>query len=325
MKPVSNLAASVRQRLQNCAKQQDTDLQLLFTRYANERLLYRLSQSEYKHRFILKGATLFSAWIPTPHRATRDVDLLGQGTVTERTLTETFTALAGMTFDDGLTYDSRSISVTPIREDNPYGGLRVRLQCRLGSARIPMQVDVGIGDVHSSVEVELPSILAQPSPRLIAYERETVIAEKLEATVTLGVTNSRMKDFYDLATLGDLFEFSGRKVRTAIASTFERRNTTLPTRALRELLEDLEDESSTEVQWKAFVKKAAPRSDWSLTETFALVIAFAEAPLLAAATSTDFHQSWPPGGPWQEGEPGRGHASGGGRDQAAGGRRGAPA
>ena len=296
----SNLAASVRQQLLNRAQKDGEDFQLLLTRYANERLLYRLSQSEYKNRFVLKGATLFTVWAKTPHRATRDVDLLGRGTITEQSLTEIFAHLTEMVVEDGLTLNTGSILVAPIREDNAYGGLRVRLMCKLGNARIPLQVDIGIGDVHSSVEVEVSAILSQPPPRLLAYERETVIAEKLEATVKLGVTNSRMKDFYDLATLGTLFEFEGGKVCSAIADTFGRRNTNLPTRLLRELLDDLENEPSTPSQWNSFVRKAAPRSHWSLQETFRLVASFVEAPLHAAATSQTFDRTWPPGGPWRE-------------------------
>lgn len=165
---------------------------------------------------------------------------------------------------------------------------------------MPLQVDVGLGDVYRSVEVEVPAILPQPAPRLIAYERETVIAEKLEATVVLGTTNSRMKDFYDLATLGAVFHFDGTEVCAAIAETFTRRNTPLPSRLLRELLQDLENEPNTAQQWKAFVNRAVPRHVWSIDETFRLVAEFAEAPLLAAATGQPFDQTWPPGGPWRE-------------------------
>lgn len=307
--PERNLAASVRQRLLNLARQRGEDFQFVLVRYANERLLYRLSQSSHKSSFVLKGATLFSVWTDTPHRATRDVDLLGSGAITAEFLGEVFseicqTALRERSGEDGLLFDETTVRVRPIREENIYGGLRVTLQCKLGSARVPLQVDVGMGDAYSSGEIEIPTLLPLPAPRLAAYERETVIAEKLEATIKLGTTNSRMKDFYDLATLGARFSFEGPKVSEAIAHTFRRRNTEVPPRSLRELLTDLENERASQVHWRAFQKKAAPRSSWSLNETMARVAAFAEEPLGAVASARAFDRVWSPGGPWRTPEDG---------------------
>lgn len=296
----SNLAASIRQRLLNLAKQSNEDFQLLLVRYANERLLYRLSQSPFKSSFVLKGATLFSIWGNTLHRATRDIDLLGSGNLTEARLREIFSTLAAAEYDDGLNFDSGSVVVRPIRENDAYGGLRVTFTGKLGTARVPMQIDVGIGDAHNAIEVELPSLLALPAPHLSAYQRETVIAEKLEAAVKLGATNSRMKDFYDLATLGKGYAFDGEDVRKALVDTFTRRCTAFPQESLAALLQELAEEPSTRSQWRAFQRKAAPRSAWTLPETFDFVAKFASEPLEAATSPKPFEKSWSPGGPWVE-------------------------
>jgi Nucleotidyl transferase AbiEii toxin, Type IV TA system len=302
--PERNVAASVRQRLLNLARQRGEDFQLILVRYANERLLYRLSQSSHTSSFVLKGATLFSVWSDTPHRATRDIDLLGSGPITAEFLGEVFsglcrTALRERGSEDGLSFDETTVRVRPIREENIYGGLRVTLECKLGSARVPLQVDVGLGDAYSSSEIEIPTLLSLPAPRLAAYDRETVIAEKLEATIKLGTANSRMKDFYDLATLGAQFSFEGSKVCEAIVHTFRRRNTELSERPLRELLTELVTEPASQVHWRAFQRKAAPRSSWSLEDTMVRVAAFAGAPLAAVASSMGFGCVWSPGGPWR--------------------------
>ena len=297
----SNIAASVRQRLLNRAKERGEDFQLLLTRYANERLLYRLSQSAYRDDFVLKGATMFSVWSDNPHRATRDVDLLGFGQITKQYLKEVFSALASANFEDGLLVDAKSIQVNQIRQEDIHGGLRVSIQSKLGTARISLQIDVGLGDAHATVEIEVPSLLAhQPAARMVGYAKETVFAEKIEAAVKLAAQNSRMKDFYDLATLGVQYSFQGETLRAALANTFARRNTDFPSQPLRLLLRALAEEPSTPAQWKAFQRRAAPENSWSLDETFSLVVAFAEEPLQAAARSTAFNKSWSPGGPWSE-------------------------
>jgi predicted nucleotidyltransferase component of viral defense system len=221
-----NTAASVRQRLLNLSRTTGEDFQLILTRYAMERLLYRLGTSKYASRFILKGALLFTLWTGQMHRPTRDLDLLGSGENSEQALAEAFGALCGTTAtDDGMTFDADSVSVAPIREDQEYGGQRVRLKAKLGNARVDLQIDVGFGDAITPgpVTVSYPTLLGMESPRLRAYPRETVVAEKLEAIVKLGLANSRMKDFYDLHVLAERFPFEGPIVCDAIAATFARR------------------------------------------------------------------------------------------------------
>lgn len=195
------LAASVHQRLLNRSRKYDENFNYLLVQYAIERFLYRLSQSPYVDRFILKGALLFWVWQTPVHRPTRDLDLLGFGSSAPEALVEIFRRLCLIDVEpDGLVFDPGSIRIQEIRADQEYRGQRVELLTRLGPARIPIQIDIGFGDVVSSViaQTDFPVLLDFPSPRLRMYPKETVIAEKLHAMVELGMTNSRMKDFFDL-------------------------------------------------------------------------------------------------------------------------------
>lgn len=227
----ANLAASVRQRLLNLSITQREDPHLTLTRYALERLLYRLAQSQYAGQFILKGAMLFVLWTKSAHRPTRDLDLLGFGEASGERLTAVFQEMCGVVVEpDGLEFDPDSIRVAEIREGQSYQGQRVKLIARLGNANIPAQVDIGFGDVVTpeAQAIDYPTLLNLPAPRIRAYPPETVVAEKLQALVDLGMQNSRMKDFYDLWIIARQFSFEGPTMVAAVRATFERRATTLP-------------------------------------------------------------------------------------------------
>lgn len=196
-----NTAASVRQRLLNLARERNEDFQLILTRFALERFLYRLSQSKYQNDFILKGAMLFQVWGGDVHRPTRDLDLLSFGkpdiTFYEMVLKDTCSYTAT---DDGLIFQTDTIKLDRIKEDDEYHGLRAHILVLLGTTRISLQIDIGFGDavIPDPQSIEYPVLLDLPVPVLRAYARETVVAEKLHAMVDLGIANSRMKDFYDL-------------------------------------------------------------------------------------------------------------------------------
>lgn len=184
-----DVGASVRARLLHLARERGDDFQLLLTRYANERLLYRLARSRHQRSFILKGATLFTLWTGHPHRATRDVDLLGVGDPSEDRMRSVFAEVIELDVgDDGVVFDAGSLVVGPIREDQEYVGVRVEVLARITAARVRLQIDVGFGDAvtPSPVQVDLPVLLDFPSPRLLAYPRETVVAEKLDAMCSSG-------------------------------------------------------------------------------------------------------------------------------------------
>jgi Nucleotidyl transferase AbiEii toxin, Type IV TA system len=226
-----NTSASIRQRLLNHSTAISTDPNLVLIWYGLERFLYRLSVSTHSARFVLKGAMLFRLWGAADFRSTKDLDLEGFLQDEAAAIREVFASICGQPVeDDGLVFDASSVTVTEIRDTQEYGGFRVLLTARLGTANLRLQIDVGFGDAITPAPVitEFPSILGQSRPRVRVYPRETVVAEKFEAMVQLGMANSRMKDFYDLWFLSRNFEFEGSTLSAAVRATFERRRTMIP-------------------------------------------------------------------------------------------------
>jgi hypothetical protein len=254
----TGLAASVHARLLNRARERGEDINLILTRYAIERFLYRLSLAPARETYWLKGALLFDLWFDVPHRPTRDADFLGFGPADVEALASTIREICGVAVDDGMEYDPASITIVEIREDARYGGLRVRLLGRLGNARCTVQLDVGYGDAVTPgpEEAVYPTLLDdQPPPRLRVYPRATVVAEKLEAMVSLGMANSRMKDYFDLRALAREGVLDARLLRDAIAATFQRRGTALPVNVPLGLSDEFARDATKRAQWKAFLGK----------------------------------------------------------------------
>ena len=213
----TNLPASVRQRLLNIARERHADFQLILIQYGIERLLYRLSRSNYKDRFLLKGAMLFSVWSEEPFRSTRDIDLLGQGDSSVASLHKTFEEICRTAVeDDGVQFLVDTIRGEEIRDDQEYHGVRLRFEGQLAGARIPIQIDIGFGDAVAPPPevIDYPVMLDSPAPRLHVYPREVVVAEKFHAMVIRGLANSRMKDFFDVWILASMFEFAGARLST---------------------------------------------------------------------------------------------------------------
>lgn len=253
-----SVAASVHARLVNHARATGDIAQDVMVRYANERLLYRLGHSAHGADFVLKGATLFTVWFGRPHRATRDIDLLGQGTPDVAAMVARFRDLCTIeVHDDGLEFDPESVEGAPIREDALYIGVRIRLAAHLGKARLPIQVDIGFGDaVFPYPEpATIPVLLDFPAPSMRCYRPETAIAEKLEAMVVLDLANSRMKDFYDVRLLSQRFTFDAILGR-AIRETFARRATPLPVALPMALTERFALDATKQTQWNAWVRKS---------------------------------------------------------------------
>ena len=250
-----DIGASVRQRLLNLAHARGQPMDLLLTRYALERLLHRLSLSPHRERFVLKGAMLLVTWFDEPHRATRDVDLLGFGDATEDALLSTFREIMAIEADDGVHFDLKNLRIAAIREELEYGGSRLRTTAALAGARIPITVDIGFGDAIApgTEDVNLPVLLDMPSPHLRAYPPETVIAEKVHAMVALGRANSRMKDYYDVWMLTSTFDLDRDRMRQAIAATFARRNTVIPNQVPDGLSDAFASDPAKQRQWNAFV------------------------------------------------------------------------
>lgn len=251
-------AASIHARLLNRAKAHGEDFNLVLTRYAIERFLYRLSLVPAREAYWLKGALLFDLWFDVPHRPTRDADFLGLGPADTEALAITIREICGVAADDGMGFDPASITIEEIREDAHYGGLRVRLLGRLGKARCTVQLDVGYGDAVTPgpEEAVYPTLLDdQPPPRLRVYPRASVAAEKLEAIVSLGMANSRMKDYFDLRALAHEGVLDTRLLGDAIAATFQRRGTAVPVDVPLGLSDEFARDAAKRAQWKAFLSK----------------------------------------------------------------------
>lgn len=300
-KQPKDIGASVRARLLQRATDRQEDFQLILTRYVNERLLYRLANSAYASKFVLKGAALFTLWGGEPHRPTRDLDLLGYGEPSTANIESIFKDILSLEVEeDGVEFGVNELSVCPIREHQQYGGLRVVLPGYLTTARLRVQVDVGFGDtVTPDAQVEtFPVLLNLPSPRLRVYPPETVVAEKLEAMVKLDFENSRMKDLYDLAALSRMFNFQGEVLVRAIAATFGRRRTPLPLGLPTALTYEFYTNASKMKQWSGFLRKSRKSSPRTLEEVAGIVTRFVGEPLAAASENSAFRKTWPCNGPW---------------------------
>lgn len=252
------IARSVQVRLARHAKEIGVDPNLVLTRYAVERFLYRLSRSAHAERFVLKGALLLLVWLGETLRPTRDADLLGFGELPDDTLVTIFREVCGVEVEpDAATFLPDSVRVAPIREEDAYGGRRVTLQARVGAARLTVQVDIGIGDAVTPAPqwLEYPSLLDLPRPRLRAYPRETVLAEKVHAMVLLGARNSRMKDYFDVRALLREGETDAVQLARAIAATFARRRTALPEGIPTGLSDGFAGDATKQAQWRAFLDK----------------------------------------------------------------------
>jgi hypothetical protein len=291
-----NIDQSIQQRLLNKSREQNEDFQLTLIRFGLERFLYRLSKSKYSEQFILKGAFLFTLWTDYRFRPTKDIDLLGLGDSTPEHLEAMFREICVIKVEpDGIIFDESSIRVTEIREEQEYGGSRVKLMGLLGKAKIPLQVDVAYGYAVTpkTEEHDFPSMLGMPSPRIRTYPKETVIAEKLQSMVRLGMQNSRMKDFFDLFWMTMLFSYEGPVLAKAIQSTFKRRKTNIPSTPPLAFSDEFATDSVKRSQRKAFLNK---NSISGMSEDFDDIIKklrdFLAPPFKAAASENNFLFLW---------------------------------
>lgn len=289
-----NTAASVRAKLKNKAKEKGVEFQNLLVRFGNERLLYRLSRSAYEKSFLLKGAALFAVWMGEPHRPTQDMDLLAFGENDIPTLENIFREICALEGEDNLEFSLDSIKGAEIRADKIYQGVRIKLFAFLDGARIPLQVDIGFGDaVTPAAETEtIETILDLPKPKIKIYPKETVIAEKFEAIVKLGIGNSRMKDFWDVQFLIKEFSFDGELLQKAIRATFVRRQTAVPRAVPTALTEIFTGDSEVIVDWKAFIKRGKITSDTDLNSVIENLRNFFAPIIEAEAKNAEFRKNW---------------------------------
>lgn len=289
-----DLSASVKARLRALADKRREIFDTTLARYAGERLLYRLSQSTWRDRFILKGAMLFAVWADQPYRPTRDVDFLGRLDADADNVGDVFRALCeAEVVADGLRFDADSVKVEQTQADEEYGGFRVSLTTYLGRVQIPLRVDIGFGDAVTpeAERIDYPTMLDMPQPRLLAYPVYTFIAEKFEAIVEKGIAGSRVKDYYDLWVLATKHELDGQKLQAAVRATFERRGTLLPQDVPGGLSEEYAAGAGHASQWEN-LPVAVEIQRPPLSEVLDLLRRFLLPVSSAAAQRMSFDRSW---------------------------------
>jgi hypothetical protein len=245
---------------------------------------------------------LFRLWGGANFRSTKDLDLEGFLQDEAEVVREVFASICAQPVeDDGLIFDASSVKVAEIRDTQEYGGFRVLLTARLGTAILRLQIDVGFGDAITPTPAitEFPSILSQSRPRIRVYPRETVVAEKFEAMVQLGMTNSRMKDYYDLWFMSSHFEFEGSTLAAAVRATFERRGTGIPRRSPIALTAEYAADLNHVRQWAAFTKSLGVEATPGLGVVIDKISEFVLPPAIAAATEEPFNQHWEVQNRWQ--------------------------
>ncbi|MBT9548150.1 MAG: nucleotidyl transferase AbiEii/AbiGii toxin family protein [Candidatus Sericytochromatia bacterium] len=302
MKAGKNPAASVKARLLNLAHAQKADFQQLLMRYAIERLLYRLEQSPYKDRFVLKGAMLFHIWLDQQDlRVTKDLDLLSFGPNGPEKLKGVFAEICRLELSepDGLIFDVDKLQAAKIKEGQKYGGARLSLPAYLEKTRIALQIDVGFGDAITPEprRQSFPVVLdGSPSPVLLTYPKETVVAEKFQAIVSLGIQNTRMKDFYDLYLLSELLEFQGELLCQALKATFGRRETSLPEISPLAFTTTFTEETLKLQQWNAFSRRL--KQSLAMTHVVERLENFIMPPSKAVAAGGSMKAIWLPEKGW---------------------------
>ncbi|MCC6996192.1 MAG: nucleotidyl transferase AbiEii/AbiGii toxin family protein [Deltaproteobacteria bacterium] len=265
-----------------------------------ERFLYRLSTSPHADKFVLKGALMLRVWEAPAARPTRDIDLLGRMDNSPENLARVVAEVCEAEVEpDGLVFKVSTVKAIRIKEDADYAGVRVRFEGLLGKAKIPMQIDVGFGDVvvPAAKTVGYPTLLEFPAPRMKGYPRETVVAEKFEAMVKLGTLNSRMKDFFDIWLMARQFDFDGALLGRAVTSTFRNRKTAIDPRPVA-LTPAFTESSTTEAQWRAFLRRGKFAHVPERLADVAAALAEFLLPVAAGAIAGSFEQEWRAPGPW---------------------------
>ena len=301
-KDITNLPASIRQRLQNHARLSNRPFDELLRFFAMERFLYRLSKSAHADKFTLKGSLMLRIWDAPQQRPTMDIDLLGRMANDVRAVENLIREICAFQVEpDGIYFDQNTIVGQVIREDADYEGVRIRFQGRLDNARVTLQLDIAFDPfiATESVLSDYPTILDLPAPRMKAYSREATIAEKFQAMVYLGSINSRMKDFYDIWLLSRHFDFDGKILAEAIKATFEHRRTPIEATPLA-FTPEFNVEPTITHQWRAFITKNhlndAPVDFAQVTKVLANFLSPVSESLIE---SRNFDSKWKAPGPWR--------------------------
>lgn len=251
----TNMAASVKARLLNLARAQGRGFDVILVRFALERLLFRLSRTQYRNSYILKGGMLVSQWLDHDNRETRDIDFLGFGPDSPDAVKAIFAEIMSIDAEDGLVFDIGALTALTIREEMEYGGIRLRTSAYLERTRVPVTLDIGFGDAlaDASQHIQYPSILGMERPDIRSYPPAAVMAEKFQAVVALGLANGRMKDFYDLWAVPQTLPLDDAELDAALATTFARRSTPIPIERPIGLSLDMAEDPAAQQRWRAYV------------------------------------------------------------------------
>ena len=295
-KEIKNIEASVKAQLQNKAKEENSPFAEVLQYYGMERFLYRFSKSKYADKFVLKGALLFAVWQIPERRTTLDTDFLGRFDNQVAAIEAVIKDVCNISVaPDGVKFDSTVVQGRKIKEDADYEGVRVKFTGFLDRARIPMQIDIGFGDIvyPKTKVIDYPVILDFPKPRLNGYPQESVISEKFEAMIKLGLLNSRMKDFYDIWLMMRQFEFKGINLANAIKRTFNHRKTDIPQNKPLFADEIYDEKSDRQILWRAFLKKGdIQHAPDTLSVTAKEIETFLIDPIIAINEETKFDKTW---------------------------------
>lgn len=301
MNPPKNVAASIRQRLLNRARESGRPFNEILQYFAMERFLFRLSRSPHADRFVLKGGLMLSAWKISVSRPTKDIDLLGHVHNDVEGIVALMKEVCSRKDDsDGLEFDPASMVGERIAEEAEYEGVRVRFKGRLGTARISMQIDVGIGDtvVPGPVTMDYPTIIDLPAPRLRGYTRDSMIAEKFHTMALRGILNSRIRDFFDVWALSRQFDFEGPVLARAIRETFERRELEIIPRPVA-LTGEFASDAAKAAQWRGFLRKNRLEGvPAELAGVIEAIHGFLGPVAEALSEGKAFEGRWPAPGPW---------------------------
>jgi Domain of unknown function (DUF1814). len=289
--------ASIKEKLKNVAKREGKPFDYLLTLYLIERFLYRLSISRYADKFVLKGGVLLYTILDEKARATKDVDMLARELNNSlENFSDILREICTMESDDALFFDVETLSTERIKEDAAYEGVRVKISAFLDRTKKVLQMDIGFGDivVPGAVRMEYPSLLEMEQPVIQAYSIESVIAEKFEAMIFLAEFNSRMKDFYDICSLANLYDFEGAILQSAITSTFMQRKTKLLVEPAI-FTEEYKVSEEKNRQWDAFKRRIASTNEWSFEDVIGILVTFLQPIYDAVVQNQTFEKSWDAG------------------------------
>ena len=287
-------AISVKDRLKKQAIEEKKTMQDKIVMYGLERTIYRLSISEYAERFTLKGGIFLYALFNGDYtRATTDIDLLAQCISNDiEEMKKVFKEIFSIKCDDALRFDLNTLDVIYITEFREYHGVKVSILGHLDKTKVPISIDIGFGDIvyPERMKMDFPVLLDMDIPKVYAYSINSVVAEKFEAFVSLGLANSRYKDFYDIYVLSDRYNFDGKELTNAIKETFNHRGTSFDDIVAFE--DGFADDETRLMRWNSFVKKkkALIKLDFEETVQLLKILLF---PIVDAIKKNElFERTW---------------------------------